>query len=213
MIKLISESDEKIIEKQLKNFEVTTGCDLLLVIAKNSDNYTSVTWKLTCLLTFLFLIPFSLFFDLAHSYYWPGLFLVTGHIFYFLMSRNIIREHLMPWFLTDVEIDKRCADLAIQCFYTLGVSQVHHKVTVMLMLSLLEKKITLLIDEKLKEKITQQELDDLVAAMKFSFRKGAMKDGITNCITQLEQKILLDFGGKVINSKGVELSDRIHFLN
>ena len=208
MNSMFKDEDIQILEKQLRSFEDNTGCDLLLVVANSSDQYATATWRLAFLSSFIVTLMLSIFFDLAHNYYWPLLFFFLTIIFLFLGNIAFLKNLL----ISDDEIDKRTYEKAVTYFYTLGVSQISHKVTVMIMLSLLEKKIILLIDEKLKEKISQKELDSLVSEMQFSFKKGAMQEGIMNCMLKLERKILLDFGGKVADTPLVELSDHIHFV-
>ena len=83
----------------------------------------------------------------------------------------------------------------------------------MIMISSLEKNIQLLVDEKLKTQITQQEMDELIALMKEHFKKGNVGLGLISSIQRLEDKIVKDFGGKVSEAPLSELSDTIHFIN
>lgn len=82
----------------------------------------------------------------------------------------------------------------------------------MIMISVLERRIEVLVDEKLKSEITQAELDELVDIMKKHFVKGHMGIGLVQSIESLEVKILKDFGGKVSSISPTELKDTIHFL-
>ena len=102
-----------------------------------------------------------------------------------------------PWAkkfaLSDLEVERECLEKAVECFHTLGTSKVSHKVTAMIMVSVLERKIFVLVDEKLKSEITQAELDELVEIMKEHFKEGNMGLGFVQSIESLEQKILKDF--------------------
>lgn len=82
----------------------------------------------------------------------------------------------------------------------------------MIMVSLLERKIMVLVDEKLKSQIIQEELDELVSIMRVHFKQGNMCLGFIKSIESFEQKILKDFGGKVSESGPDELKDEIIFL-
>jgi uncharacterized membrane protein len=114
--------------------------------------------------------------------------------------------------MSDIETQRECLEKSIEYFHSLGTSRVSHKVTAMIMVSVLEKKIMVLVDEKLKSQISQPELDELVQIMKIHFTKGEMGLGFIQSMDSLEQKILKDFGGKVSNINASELSDKIHFL-
>jgi uncharacterized membrane protein len=81
----------------------------------------------------------------------------------------------------------------------------------MIMVSVLERKIIVLVDEKLKSKISNTELDELVVIMQKNFRAGNMGLGFIQSIEGLEQKILKDFGGKVSDINPSELKDQIIF--
>ena len=85
------------------------------------------------------------------------------------------------------------------------------KVTAMIMVSVLERKIITLVDEKLKTKISVFELDELVTMMKNHSKSGNMRLGFLQSIEGPEQKILRDFGGKVSDVNPSELKDQIIF--
>jgi uncharacterized membrane protein len=114
--------------------------------------------------------------------------------------------------LSDWEVDRECLEKSIEYFHTMGTSKVSHKVTAMIMVSVLERKITVLVDEKLKTQITQPELDELVQIMRVHFKQGNMGLGFIQSIESLEKKILKDFGGKVSEVNPSELKDQIVFL-
>jgi uncharacterized membrane protein len=205
---ILLQEDLVLVEDRLKVFEQNTGCELLLVLAKSSDEYPGATWRFGFISAFLITFTFSLYFEFHHAYVWPLTFFVittfmvwVGH---FTWAKKLA--------LTDVEVNRECFEKSVECFHTLGTSKVSHKVTAMIMVSLLEHKIMILIDEKLKSEITQQELDDLVEIMKKHFKAGNIGLGFTESIVSFEQKILNDFKGKVSTHTGSELSDKVHFI-
>jgi uncharacterized membrane protein len=208
MKNIINDDDIKIIEDRLREFETNTGCELLLVHARSSDLYPAASWRFAFLAGFALTFIFSLFFEFHHSYLWP----LTS----FFMTVFMLWVGHFDWAkklaLTDLEVERESSEMAIQYFHTLGTSKVTHKVTAMIMVSVLERKIFVIIDEKLKTQITQAELDELVSIMKKHFREGHMGLGFVKSIESLEQKILKDFGGKVSDVQPSELTDRIHFV-
>jgi uncharacterized membrane protein len=208
MNQILLQEDTKLIEDRLKIFEGKTGCELLLVVAKSSDEYPAAPLRFGVIGSFLLVLTFSLFFEFHHGYWWPLLTIVIT-IFLTWVGH-------FPWAkklaFSDIEVDRECAEKAVEYFHTLGTSRVSHKVTAMIMVSVLERKITILVDEKLKKEITQNELNDLVELMKKHFKAGNMALGFIQSIESLENKILKDFGGKVSDANPSELQDIIHFV-
>ena len=208
MREIIIQDDVKLIEARLKQFEANTGCELLLVLAKSSDLYPAASWRFGILSGFCLTFVFSLFFHLHEGYLWPLVMLLFTLIMVWVGHFNWAKKFT----LSDYETDRETSEKAIEYFHTLGTSKVSHKVTAMIMVSVLERKIYVLVDEKLKTQITQAELDELVAIMRKHFKEGNMGLGFTQSIESLEHKILKDFGGKVSDVNPSELTDQIHFV-
>jgi uncharacterized membrane protein len=80
------------------------------------------------------------------------------------------------------------------------------------MVSLLEHKIHVLVDEKLKTRISQDELDELVRLMSARFADGNTSLGFIHSIEKLEKKILTEFGGKVSEHHVSELANQVFFI-
>ncbi len=205
---IIIQDDVKLIEDRLKTFEQNTGCELLLVHAKQSDLYPAASWRFGIIGGFIATFTFSLFLEFHHGYFWPLAML--------LVTVAMVWIGHFPWAkkfaLSDLEVERETGEKAIEYFHTLGSSRVSHKVTAMIMVSVLEKRIMVLVDEKLKTQITQPELDELVDIMRNHFTAGNMGLGFLKSIESLETKILKDFDGKVSDVNPSELKDQILFL-
>lgn len=205
---MLTQEDIKIVEDKIKNFEKNTGCELLTIVAQSSDTYPAASWRFGFYTSFILLFLFSLFFELHHSYYWPIIFFVLA-----IMLERVGRyAFVKKWALSRSEIERECYEKSIECFHKYATSKVSHKVTAMIMVSLLERKIMVLVDEQLKSQITQAELDELVMIMRLHFKQGHMSLGLINSIESLEQKILKDFGGKVTENTSNELRNEIIFI-
>ncbi len=212
MKKLFSESDINSIEEKLKSFEQNTGCDLLLVVTEKSDDYKVALWRFSIISALTIVFIFSLFFEFSHGYYWPVFTLAVLVVVLAILKSKVIAHFILPFTIADGEIERECNEFALSCFYKLGVSQVNHKVTAMIILSVLEKKITILVDQMIKEKVSQLELDEIVKLISDNFKHSQMQKGMLEAIHQLEEKILLDFQGKVSTTIATQLKDHIHFV-
>lgn len=208
MKEILLQEDIREVEKRLKQFETNTGCELLLILAGSSDQYPGASLRFGMIAGFVLTFIFSLFFEFHHGYWWP----VTMLLFTMLMIWVGHFDWAKKLALSDAETDRETFEKAVECFHTMGTSKVSHKVTAMIMVSVLEKRIIVLVDEKLKSQISQGELDELVTIMQKHFSVKNMGLGFTQSIESLEQKILKDFGGKVSDINPDELDDKIHFL-
>lgn len=204
----ISQEDKELIESRLKTFESNTGCELLLILAGSSDQYPGASWRFGILSGFVLTFIFSLFFEFHQSYIWPVATLIITLLMTWIGHFNWVKKFA----LSEIEIERETYEKALEYFHTLGTSKVSHKVTAMIMVSLLERKIMVLVDEELRSKITQPELDELITIMRKHFKENHMALGFIESIASLEEKILNDFGGKVSDANPSELKDTLHFL-
>lgn len=208
MKQIMLQEDITLVESRLKEFETKTGCELLLVCAQSSDLYPGASWRFGLIGGFIVTFIFSLFFEFHHGYMWPVAMLLISVIMLWIGHFDWAKKFA----LSDIEINRESLEKAIEYFHTLGTSKVTHKTTAMIMVSILERKIYVLVDERLKKEITQAELDELVSIMQKHFKEGNMGLGFVSSIQSLEEKILKDFGGKLSEVSPAELSDKIHFL-
>lgn len=205
---ILSGQETSSIQSRIKEFERNTGCELLLVVAKESDDYPAAPWRFGVIVGFILTILFSLYFEFHHSYLWPLLMIVATLLGVFIGHQSWAKRLA----LADDEVARETFEKAVESFHTLGTSKVSHKVTAMIMVSVLERRITVLVDEKLKTQITQAELDELVSIMQIHFKQGHMQSGFIASIESLEKKVLKDFGGKVSDINPAELNDQIIFI-
>lgn len=205
---LMLQEDVTLVESRLKEFEANTGCELLLVCAESSDLYPAASWRFGIIGGFALTFIFSLFFEFHHGYLWPIAMFIATIFMVWVGHFNPAKKFA----LSDVETNRESLEKAIEMFHTLGTSKVTHKTTAMIMVSALERKIHILVDERLKTEITQAELDELVTIMQTHFKDGNMGLGFISSIQALEAKILKDFGGRLSEVSPSELSDKIHFL-
>lgn len=205
---IMLQDDVKLVEARLREFEEKTGCELLVVVAGQSDEYPAAPFRFSLIASFLFNLVFSHYLEFQYAELWPVLFLVT-FIFFLWVGRF---SPMKKFALTDWEVVRETKEKAVELFHTEGSSRVSHQVTAMIMISVLERQIHVLVDKTLKEQISQPELDDLIIIMQTHFRKGNMALGFTESIASLEEKILKDFGGKIGAKSPGELKDSILFL-
>jgi uncharacterized membrane protein len=205
---ILLQEDINIIESRLCEFEDKTGCELLLVVADSSDPYPGASLRFGIISGFILSFLFVLFFEFTHHTIYPLSFFVITILMTWLGQ--------LPFFkrlaLSEQEVNRESYEKAVESFFNLGSSKVSHKVTAMIMVSLLEHKIHVLVDEKLKTRISQDELDELVRLMSARFADGNTSLGFIHSIEKLEKKILTEFGGKVSEHHVSELANQVFFI-
>lgn len=209
MRNILIQDDVQLVEDRLKKFETATGCELLLVVAKASDPYPAAPVRFGLVSAFVLLFVFSLLYEFQHAWIWPVSFFAVAIIMTWVGHFSWTKKLA----LSDWEIDRETREKSIECFHTLGTSRVSHKVTAMIMVSVLERRINVLVDEELKEKLSQDDLNSLVEMMKKHFKEGNMALGFVSSIETLEKKILTSYSGPVSQNKPSELLDTIQFIS
>lgn len=206
---LIHTADKELIEKAIASFEEKTGCEMLLIVTDTCDDYPAASLRFGLFTTLALTLGLSYFFEFHHGFIWPLLFFVFALLFTWLGQMDVFKR----LGLSDVEVNRECREKAIELFYTLGSTKVSHKVTAMLLISELERKFEILVDEKLNEKFTDQDLQDLVEVIQKNFKSHAPAKGIQESLKLFEEKILRAFSGKASPAAPNELRNQIIFLN
>ncbi|HXH76062.1 MAG TPA: hypothetical protein VNJ08_13915 [Bacteriovoracaceae bacterium] len=205
---ILIQEDIKLVESRLKKFEEETGCELLLVVANAADPYPAASLRFGLISGFLISLIFSYYFEFHTALLWPvSMFLIILVMIWVGHFQWAKRLALSSW-----EIQRECDEKAVEFFHSLGTTKVTHKVTAMIMVATLERQLEVRVDETLKAKISQQDLDELVSVMIKHFSKGNMASGLIESISVLQQKILTSFGGRVSDTNPGELHDTIQFI-
>lgn len=209
MKKLLNENDIKSVEQQIKEFETQTGSDLLLIIIDECDPYPAASWRFAFISSFITALVFSYYIEFHNPLLWPLFFFILMVITLFIGKFPWAKRLcLVPW-----EVRRETEEKAIELFHSLGTSKVSHQVTAMILISLLERDIEVLIDAKLKEKISSDDLEIVVQKMRDEFKEGHFREGLTDSIKILQDKITLRFNGKACQESNSELHDSIIFIH
>ncbi len=207
-LKLTSDQTTSI-EERIQDFETKTSCELLIVVTDASDPYPAASYRFGFFASFLSSALVSFYIEFHNQAMWPLLFF-GGFLFFTWIGRFGWAKKIA---LSPLETERECKEKAIEFFHTLGTQETSHKVTAMIMISLFERKIEILVDKKISEKITATDLNQLVEIVSSNFRNKDFYYGLLESINSLEDKILTKFEGKVIENPPKNLSNTIHFKN
>lgn len=205
---ILKQEDIELVENQIKKFEEVTGSDLLVIITESSDPYPAAPWRFGFISSIIISFIFAYYVEFNHPLLWPLFFallmIVCTWVGHFSWAKRLT---LAYW-----EVERECKEKAVELFHSLGTANVAHQVTAMIMISLYEREIEVLVDKKLAEKISIDDLNLMVEKMRVEFKQGNFTKGLIHSMGILEEKILLRFNGKVCDHANQELHNSIIFL-
>ena len=77
----------------------------------------------------------------------------------------------------------------------------------------MERKIRLLVDEDLKEKLNQQILDEIVERLSEHFKNGNFKDGILESIETIKKEVLAMYPEKCSQVSENQINNQIFWID
>jgi putative membrane protein len=98
---------------------------------------------------------------------------------------------------------------AMSLFFQHGLYKTENHIGILLFVSLLEKKIELLVDQTILEKFGQTKLDQIVAEISKQFKQAHFSDGVQNGLNLIEDELLKHFPEGVQKSQAHELSNKV----
>ena len=171
----LSDSDLKEIEKAVIEAEKKTSGEIVPVFVKSSSTTGHVFWMLG-LIGLLFIYRFisedEPLLDLA--------LLIGAVVGAALLARvDSVKRFLIPLEDRIAQCDRR-AELE---FYENNLAHTDGDTGVMIFVSLLERRIVLLADKGINEKVGEAKWAELVADLEKDIKKGKVKDGFVKAIT------------------------------
>lgn len=178
------------IEKNIQKFEETTGYELIVAAAQSSDPYPGAAWRGGVLIGLLIA---GLVFH--HYEIHPRSFeiLATG-VLIVAAVWGLRLSGLYRYFVMRGEAERETTEKAAEMFSHFQSQNLGHQASILMFFSLNEHKIHLLVDSELKDKLPQQDLNEIVALMAVHFKQGNYSTGLEASVATLEQKVLAKAG-------------------
>ena len=184
----ISKSDQKCIEKTVTEVELKTSGEVVCMIVPSSYTYPMADVIAGAALAF----PLALI--LAHflgAWMWIGtqnMYLFVGLFAVIFILTRLIATRVPSFkrlFVSKREIDEEVEEAAITSFFRHGLYRTRDANGVLLFLSVFERKIWLLADKGIHEKVPANQWDDLVASITGGIQKGQGADSICAAIREI----------------------------
>ena len=207
--KFLNKNDEPLVSKAIENFELETGAELVIAVARVSDPYPAAPLRFAMIAGVLTTLFLSSFIQMNYDFLWI--------IIYFLIMLALIPigkiARIKKMILTDDEIDREVNEKAMELFYQLCTTKTDHKVSTFMYFSLLERKIRLLVDEDLKEKLNQQILDEIVEHLANHFKQGSFKDGLLESIATIQKEVMGAYPDKCSQTTNHQIHNQIFWID
>lgn len=207
--KILSQDEETQIEEKIKSFEDETGSELIVCVAKACDPYPAAILRFAIIAAFVTSFLASLYLDFAFNYYLILLQFLLLIVFIFVGRTSAVKKYALSQVETEREVDEK----ALELFFLLGSSQTTHRSSIFLLVSLFEKRIKLLVGRDIKEKLSQEDLDDIVQTIQSEFKRKLFFSGLTKAIDTISVDIKKNFPDKVMSEAPDELENKITWLD
>ncbi|MCO4754196.1 MAG: TPM domain-containing protein [Bacteriovoracaceae bacterium] len=206
--KIFNKNEEEQLKQRVIQFENNTGAELVIAVAKESDPYPGAVLRSSIFMSFFTTLLISYFIEFAYSYLYVVSQLILTFLFLPLARINIFKS----WALVDTEVEREVDEKALEVFFTHCSDKASHSNETMIYASLFEKRIEILVGKNIKEKIEQEELQDIVDTIKQGFIEKNYFTAYKNGLDLLEEKLIAAFPEKVSQSGADELSNNVLWL-
>ena len=174
----INEESKKLIEEAVKKAESETSGEIVPVILKQSDFYAAAHFRLALLFGILFSIIcyYAYDFDDPIILIWsqiPGM--VLGYLLAYIPTLKRV-------LITKAEMEEEVYQRGLQVYFENKVSMTKDRTGIMIFISLLERKVEVLADCGINEKVEKNYWNDLVKTLSSKIKEGRKVDGIVGAV-------------------------------
>ena len=212
MAKQIFTTDQKQrITDAVAALEKESSGELVLYYAKNSDSYREAAWKLTAIMGITSVLATAL-----AAYFWilPALFtpIMLSVVIASIMLATYAIAALLPVLrvaiTNDAIIEHRVLTKARDMFLQEQVFDTVDRTGILIFISALERKVVVLGDSGINQKITQDDWENVVRLVIKGIKQKQMTDGIIKAVDACKE-LLLGNGFTVKPNDTNELPDAI----
>jgi len=182
----VTETGKKAISNSIKDVEKLTDAEIVPVIVEHSSEYPHLIFSGSIITMFTSAFIYLLITKFPNTY-----ILLTIEFFGFSIGYwifNLFLE-LRIRMASDLTINKSVYKRALQAFYEHGLGNTDEKTGVLILVSIMEKKIQIITDQGIKDKISQDFLDSVIAEILLEIKDGQLTEGIIKGIRLLGSEL------------------------
>lgn len=185
-----SEEEQKRIQQTTKDVECCTTGEVVVMVVERSDDYLDGEVIGSVVLgSLLSLVITALFLNSSLWFFIPLAFL------FFFPFRLILRKYhlLRTAFLSSRRRHRAVSHRAIRAFHEKGLTRTKERTGVLFFISLLERKVWILADSGIHEKIGQETLNKFAAQVSKGIAQGRACDALCDAIKEVGQLLATHF--------------------
>ncbi len=199
----INDKDRALINEAIKKAEANTSGEIVPVILQQSDFYPAAHFRLALVVGILFAILcyYNYNFNDPIVLIWSQL---PGMVLGFVLAYIPMLKRL---FTTKFEMQEEVYQRAIQLFYENKISMTRDRTGILIFISLLERKVEMLADCGINEKVEKDYWEKLVSALVIKIKEGKSTEGIITAINSCGENLANSFPIKADDTN--ELPDEL----
>ena len=217
----LSDDDQKRIAKAVELAEKKTSGEIATALIKESSDYAVYELYFSLIAGFLYFTFLLIFYPAvsswmenlfwsSQSWYVTAFYGLTTILFigltYFFSNLPFVDRLIVPRKVMDEKVRSR----AMQHFTESGVYSTRDHTGILIFISLLERRVEILADKGISDKIPQDQWDSLVADLSVAIKNGDMADGLCRAVESCGKKLSGHFPIKADDTN--ELSDSVDIL-
>ncbi len=202
-MKLLTEEDKKEIEQAIRRAEAQTSGEIVFALSDASDRYHHATMQgalagMAVAAAVYLALPVS---RTITALLWTEL--ISFAVLYALLPRLPWRR----WFIPGREMDERVRQAAFMQFYSSGLHRTRESNGVEIYLSVLERRVVVIGDRGIHEKMGTPHWDDVRDRIIRGIREGKAREGICTAVEACGEALAKHFPHRPDDVN--ELSDKV----
>jgi len=182
----INESSKKAIENAIKEAEMNTDAEIVPVIVQSSSDYAEVTFSGSMLFMFIASFIYFLFSKFPNTY-----LLLTIQFFALLIGYWFfqVSPEIKIFLTSKRKISEKVYQKAQQVFMENGLGRTEDNTGVLILISLMERKIQILADHYISDRVSEDFFDRIVQEILQEVKDDHLTEGMIKGIKQLGQEL------------------------
>lgn len=176
---IVSNKDRELIKNLIKEAEKKTQSELIPMIVHHSDIYPAAHFRAAIIVSFLFSL--ALYYSplsIINPIYFLWIQLPGLYVGYFLGHIPFIKRLL----ITKSEIEEEVTQKGYEAFYNHNLHLTHNHNGVLLLVSIMERKIKIITDVGIAKKVEQKIWDEILNQFSKKIKEGNFIEGLKDCI-------------------------------
>jgi len=199
-----TEREKDKIEQCIRDVEKTTSGELVVLVTPQSSRYLDVKQEISLFLAAFF--AFCASFMFFSSVLWIFIALTIALYIPFRFIVFLMPSAAAP-FIMGRRKEYECGKKALQAFYQHGLYNTKDKIGILIMMSVLEKRVHILADKGIYAKLSEKALKEYANKITRGIKKDRPDDAICDVITEMGSVLKKNFPVKKNDTN--ELPDRV----